>query len=345
MSYCSVTISSVNLSGQTVDVTFYPEGGGMIYLGPQVFPFTYVSNNPYGTYACYSATYDYIYTIEVPSNVTPTPTSTVTPTPTITPITPTPTVTSTQTPTVTPTITSTVTPGLSPTATPTIPETPTPTITSTITPTPTITPTIPSFSAYIFAEPQDSTSSNDLGQFMYDNGSINFFGFANSGVPSVSNYNNDLIVYASYPGFITGSTGNFITPVTSLTSYIRQFAGAGLDSFGCVQNRYTFGTIQITTTDVNPNVDYFYSIWIPLAGVGGSMNNMTVDITLGSACDGSIVSSSYPSPSLAAINVNIPSGCAIPAGIYRVLWMPVNGLQPPGLPMESDLYFKGNSKI
>ena len=333
MAFCSVTISSVNLSGQTVDVTFYPLSGGTIDLGQQVFPFTYESEDIYGTYVCYSETYDYTYTIEVPCDVTPT----VTKTPTMTPMTATPTVT--KTPTTTPTVTPTLTINASPTVTPTITKTITPTYT------PTVTPTTPAYSAYIFAEPQDSTSSNDLGQFMYDNGSTNFFGFANSGVPSTVDYANNLIIYANYPGFISGSTGNFITPASSLTSYIRQLPGAGIDTFGCVQNKYTFGSIQITTTDVNPNVDYFYSIWIPLAGVGGSINNMTVDITLGSACDGSIVSSTYPSPSLAAINVNIPLGSAIPAGIYRVLWMPVNGLQPPGLPMESNLFFKGNSKI
>lgn len=65
MSYCSVTISSENLSGQTVTVTYYPTSGGTIYLGQQVFPFTYVSDYYEGIYDCYSAVYDYTYSITV----------------------------------------------------------------------------------------------------------------------------------------------------------------------------------------------------------------------------------------------------------------------------------------
>lgn len=249
------------------------------------------------------------------------------PTPTPSPVTPTPTPTLTITPTQTPTI------GASPTPTPSI----------TYTQTPTVTPTNKTYDAYIFAEPQDTTSAEMIGEYMYNNGAISFFGFVNSGVPSKNNYENDLIVYAKYSGFVNGGLGNFITQSSLFSGNIRQLNGAGVDSYGCLQNKYTFGSIQITTTNVNPNVEYFYSIWIPIEGVGNSMNNMTVDISIGSACDGSIVSNSIPSPSLSSINVNIPSGCAIPSGTYRVLWMSMNGLQPPGLPMVNNLYFKGNS--
>lgn len=110
MPYCSVTISSENLSGQTCDVTFLPSSGGTINLGQQVFPFTYVSNYYWGTYECYSPTYNYTYTIEVEENPTPTPTVTpgFTPTPTVTPtntpVSPTPTPTLTKTPTPTPAV-------------------------------------------------------------------------------------------------------------------------------------------------------------------------------------------------------------------------------------------------
>ena len=107
MSYCSVTIYSENLSGQTVDVTYYPTSGGTIDLGPQVIPFTYVSDYYWGTYDCYSSTYDYTYTIVVPENPTPTPTLTPDFTPTLTP-------------TITPTITITPTLTKSPTPTPQI---------------------------------------------------------------------------------------------------------------------------------------------------------------------------------------------------------------------------------
>lgn len=108
MGYCSVTISSENMSGQTVYVTYYPTSGGTINLGTQVFPFTYSSDYYWGTYECYNPIYDYTYILEVPENPTPTPTNTpgFTPTPTVTPtltpVSPTPTPTLTKTPTPTP---------------------------------------------------------------------------------------------------------------------------------------------------------------------------------------------------------------------------------------------------
>ena len=298
-----------------------------------------------GDDSCYyyitTETYVYLLTenleflVEETNFCTPTPTPTPTNTPGLTPSsTPTPTIT----PSITPSVTVTNTPGASPT--------PTPSVTQTITPsiTPTITPTPPSYFAYVFAEPQDTTSAIALGEYMFDAGATSFFGFANSGVPGVNNYANDLILYSQYSGFTNGGVGNFITPSSQFNSTIRQLTGTGTDAFGCGQNQYTFGTIQVTTSQVNPNINYFYSIWIPLAGVGGSMSNMTVDIGIGSACSPSIANT-IPSPTLSSINVTIPSGCAIPAGIYRVLWMPVSGLLPVAPSLISSLYFKGNSKI
>lgn len=301
---CGVQIASVNLNGQTVYVTFLPLNGGSIDLGEQVMPFDYYDDYYWGTYEVYSPLYNTTYSIVVPFPVTPT----LTPTPTVTPT----------------------------------PITPTPGVTSTPTPTPTSTPPV-LFSAYIFPEPQDSTSAYNLGEFMYNNGASNFFGFSNSGVPPITDYQSDLILYASYSGFTTAGFGNYIEPVTSFTSAIRQTSGTGTDSFGCTQAQYTFGSIEIPLASVNDNIDYFYSVWIPLDGVGGSMNNMTVDISYGSACNPSIIGS-IPVPSLSEINVTLPSGSAIPAGTYRVLWMPVSGLQPVATTLTSALYFKGNTK-
>ena len=84
MGYCSVTISSENLSGQTCNVVFMPDTGGTITLGPQVFPFTYYSTYVYGTYECYIPTYKCVYSVVVPGP-TPTPTVSPTVTPTNTP--------------------------------------------------------------------------------------------------------------------------------------------------------------------------------------------------------------------------------------------------------------------
>jgi hypothetical protein len=148
-----IEILSNNLSGQTTLVTYYPQSGGTIDLGVQVFPFTYLSSYYYGVYDCYVPTYNYMYSLTILSPTpTPTTTPTITPTqtntstPTNTPTntrTPTNTQTPTNTPTITDTPTQTPTNTLTPTNTPTNTETPTltPTPTNTETPTPTITQT------------------------------------------------------------------------------------------------------------------------------------------------------------------------------------------------------------
>jgi hypothetical protein len=103
MAYCGITISSDNLSGQSVNIIFQPCSGGTINLGNQTLPYIYTTNYWYGTYNCYSLTYDYNYVLTVPCPPTPTPTNTTTPT-----VTPTNTITPTVTPTntLTPTKTS-----------------------------------------------------------------------------------------------------------------------------------------------------------------------------------------------------------------------------------------------
>lgn len=223
--------------------------------------------------------------------------------------------------------------------------TPTRTPTMTPTPTPTPTPGVEPYYAYVFAEPQNSTSLTLLGDYMYNSGATNFYGFGNSGIPSETNYENDLIIYSKYPGFINTDIENYyIKTPNQLKSLIRQVTGTGTDSFGCTNNQYTFGTIQVTDNDINTGIQYFYSIWIPLAGVGGTFNNMTVDFGTGAPCTNNIFDNDIPSPTLSAINVTVPVGAAIPAGIYRVLWMPTGGLQPSGLPFIGPLYIKGDTK-
>jgi hypothetical protein len=118
-------------------------------------------------------------------------------------------------------------------------------------------------------------------------------------------------------------------------------SGNGPDSYGCSQNQYTFGTIQVTTSQVNPNEQYYYTVWIPLAGVGGTMTNMTVDVGASTQCSTSIIDNGIPEPTLAGTNVTVTSGAAIPAGTYRILWLFVI---PPTIPLPSSLYFKGDTK-
>ena len=68
-----VRILSDNLSGQTTNVTYFPDTGGTIDLGTQVFPFNYLSSYYYGNYDCYVPTYGYTYSLNIPGP-TPSPT-------------------------------------------------------------------------------------------------------------------------------------------------------------------------------------------------------------------------------------------------------------------------------
>ncbi len=292
------------------------------------------------------------------SSPTPTPTPTITPTPTVTPglsPSPTPTITSTPTttPTLTPTTTSTptptptVTPGLSPSPTPTITSTPTttPTKTSSPTPTPTITPspTQGLYYAYIFAEPQTSTDDATLLAYASANGAVqwwSFYGLSSPPNNSGGNYSNDLDVYVHQPSFVSGG-GNFVTPVT-FSSLIAQTPGQVIN--GLPQNIYTYGSIQVSSTVVNSSIQYFYSIWIPLAGVGGAISDMTNDVgTLAGSQD--IYANIGTVTSLTALNVTVTSGAAIPAGTYRVLWVSPQYTLPGGTPLTGSLFFRGETKI
>lgn len=241
----------------------------------------------------------------------------------------------TPTPSITPTPTVTPTPLASPTPTPT------PTITPSITPT---VSSLPNAYAYVFPEPQDSNSLTSLANYMYDAGSTNFLGYGNGGVPNTNDYSNNLDIYAHYSGFTGTNTSNFITDVSTLNGLIRQYPNNSYDTYGCGQAQYTFGTIEIKPTQVNPSIKYFYSIWIPLSGVGYSMNNMTLDVGVGEACLSNIIVNGIPDATRSAIDVTVTSGAAIPAGTYRVLWMPPQLLLPPSIPTNSSIFIKGNLK-
>lgn len=237
------------------------------------------------------------------------------------------------------------TPNLSPSATPTptpTPATPTPTPTNTSTPTstPTPTPTPATFFGYLFPEPLDSTSQNDLGQYLSDNGAT-WFGFVNSGgVPNSTDYSSNFDTYAHFNGW-SGLSGNFVSNITSFSSPIRQSSGIGTDSYGCPQDQYTFGTIEVSTSQINPSIQYNYTVWIPLAGVGGTLNNMTIDIGSSTPCNTTIADNFIPDSNLSVINVVVTSGAIIPAGTYRVLW---NYTLPISQPLTNSLFFKGDTK-
>ena len=207
----SITIQSINYSGEVANIIFKPNGvNTVVNLGNQVLPYVF---NPslltpprtvYGVYTILIEGADCPIILNVPLP-TPTPTPTVTTTPTTTP---TPTVTPTVTPsfnpcppippTRTPTPTKTPTPNV--TSTPGASQTPTPTQTMTKTPTPTPTPV---YFAYLFIEPV--SGSTNIGQWMYDSGR-DFFGFTNYSQPTQdqTDFNIDMNTYVDFSGWTSG---------------------------------------------------------------------------------------------------------------------------------------------
>lgn len=174
---------------------------------------------------------------------------------------------------------------------------------------------------------------------------VNWYGFSSGGWASYSNPNYSYMMnkYISYSGFTLGGDGNFITPISNLKEKIKQLNLPGNDSYGCPVNQYTFNTITVTTSDINPNEYYFYSIWIPLAGVGGTLNSMTVQIGYSTPpCTFDVLAT--PDSNICSTNITVTSGAAIPAGTYRVLYFSSTSLLPPGTPATNSFYFKGQSK-
>ena len=172
------------------------------------------------------------------------------------------------------------------------------------------------------------------------NGATNWYSYFSAVVPGPGSgtYSADLNVYAHQPSFINGG-GNFVTPVT-LSAPILQSAGT---YSGCSQNQYTYGTIAILpSTHISNTTGYFMSIWIPLAGVGGALTQMTTDV--GTTLCGSEIFGDLPADATTnSANVTVTSGAAIPAGTYRVLWVTPNFNFPSGY-INVPFYFKGDTK-
>lgn len=246
----------------------------------------------------------------------------------------------------TPIPTPTQTPGLTPptpTPTPSITQSSTPLTTPTKTPTlsPSSTP-VPSYFAYIFAEPQNSTLDLELLSYASSQFADSWYSWFGNGVPNNNSgsYSNDLNIYAHQPNFING-VGLYIKPI-NLSSQIAQYDGQIIN--GVTQNLYTFGSIEVELIGESRNTLYFYSIWIPIDGVGGSMSAITIDV--GTSIGGAEVYDAIPALSQTIeYNVNVTSGAAIPEGIYRVIWISPQLQLPAKLPLNVSLYFKGDSKF
>jgi hypothetical protein len=159
-------------------------------------------------------------------------------------------------------------------------------------------------------------------------GAQDWYSWKSAGVPNNGggNYSNDLNVYAHQPSFVNGG-GNFVTPVT-LSGPISQI-------------NYLFSNIQVSSSVVNPALQYFYSIWLPLNGIGNSLNNYVMDV--GTSPSGNDVWGSVPSsaPTSNAFDVTVTSGAAVPSGTYRVVWVSTNFLLTVA---TGSIYFNATSK-
>jgi hypothetical protein len=118
--------------------------------------------------------------------------------------------------------------------------------------------------------------------------------------------------------------------------------------FGCETLPY-FNTIVIEPTDVNPNIQYFYTIWIAIRlPFPSSVTNTLVNIGYGEPCTSSILDNGVPDSVLFSQNVFVTSGAVIPTGYYRVLWLDPSCLLPTVLPppeLELPLFFKASGFI
>ena len=243
-----------------------------------------------------------------------------------------------------------VTPTPTPTPTATGTPTPTPTPTQTPTPTPTLIPS--NCFAYVVAEPQDVASSlASLGAYMYyqndgvtPDTSVDWYGFGNSGSwadPNSAKYSDTLAKYIAYSGF-TNSIGDFVSPEL-LKEQINQNPYSINDNFGCSVNQYSFGTVEVPVSLINENIQYLYTIWIPLNCVGGAMENMILEIGYNSSpCSFDAVAT--PDPIISQTDVIVGNGAAIPTGTYRVLYCASTALLPISAPTNNNIYFKGVNK-
>jgi hypothetical protein len=200
---------------------------------------------------------------------------------------------------------------------------------------------VKAYYAYIFAEPQSFNDGINLENYMLNDSLATWGGFQFYGVPSEDNYSNNMNAYAHYSGW-TSNIGNYTYAPTSLIGAIKQIDNPSNDSFGCSQNKYTFETIKVYSNKLNTNIKYFYSIWIPIDGVGGTMTNMTINA--GSTPCGTDYSDEGIPDAIASQNVTVTSGAVIPVGTYRILFLSLLNL-PNTNNLLNDIYIKGNIKI
>lgn len=246
-----------------------------------------------------------------PSSQTPTPTPTNSPTPSITPTnTPTPSITSSITPT------SSVTPSITPTRTSTV----TPTVTSTPTPSP------ETARAYLFIEPTSGSSA--IGQYMFNNGSTNFYGFTNGTQPSTSGstFQTEMSLYVNYSGWTNGQFP------TVIETFVPQSSG-GVDSYGNPIVAYNFYTTIVSANTVGCEAWY---TWIIPTNQTNSLYQTEIDISISNP---NIFVGTLTEPTIYQ-NTFSYVGSAISNTVYRVYTSyPSSNFK---LNNNTNIYFKGS---
>jgi len=105
-----------------------------------------------------------------------------------------------------------------------------------------------------------------------------------------------------------------------------------------------FSAIEVSSSDVNSSLQYFYTIWLPLSGIGGTLGNYQIDV--GTSSGGNEIFNDIPAltPTTNSYDVTVTSGGAIPAGTYRVIWISPEFQLPASTPLTGSLYFTGAAK-
>ena len=298
-----VRASNTSLSGGTFELTFCNGNpSGVIYVAPETDLY-YCGSNPininnltiYLSEECVDGSC---------ISATPCPTPSNTPTPSITP-------TITVTPSITPTIS--VTPTITPTVTPTMTPTPSP---------------VSSGMAFLFIEP--ITGATNIGNYLYNNSSPQFFGFTNTTMPSVnsSDFNLEMNLYVNYSGWTNGELPSIIS------SNVPQVTG-GTDSYGNQKIIYNFETTKVEIGTVT--TDAWYT-WIIPVSLTNNEYQMEIDLSIGNP---NIFTSLLTEPSIRT-NTFTYTGSTIPPVTYRVYTTyPSTDFYIDN--SLDDIYFKGGS--
>jgi hypothetical protein len=211
--------------------------------------------------------------------------------------------------------------------------TPTNTITPTITPTNTVTPTptsspLPSTFAYLFIEP--ISAATKIGNYMYNSGSTQFYGFSNTSQPSSSatTFNTEMNLYVNYSGWTSGELPSIITAIVPQTS-------GGVDSFGNTKVAYNFVTTEVPQNTIS---DQAWYTWIIPIALTNNQSQLDIDLGLGNPN----VFSNVLTESTIRTNTFTYSGSTIPSVTYRVYTTyPAGDFLIDN--QLTDIYFKGGS--